>query len=361
MARALVLSGGGVKGAFQAGVVHRLSEAGEGDWDLVCGVSAGALNALLVAQGFEDAMLELWQRQARLGLPAFRSRLDVAFTAVHAVAPGVLTYLDVQALDGLYDNRELREIVDPFTAGLADRLSDLNRHLRLGVVCLQTGELVAADPATDVVRDEITDLVLASTAIPVAFDPVTLTLNHEGAECSGRPCQFVDGGARDVTPLRTAAEAAAQSGLGLDQIDVVLCSPLAQQPTEHEFHGLLDIGLRAEEIVVNEIYRNDIELFRRDRALGTLRNRLTSSAEGDSAVDVGLVDSARRSPARGASEIRIFQPTMRSWRMFTGRDDADVLAEFPEALDRNGELIRLVLGYGRWLVEHPDLVERITS
>lgn len=360
MARALVLSGGGVKGAFQAGVIHRLVEAGDGGWDIVCGVSAGALNALLTVQEAHAAMLELWQRQARLGLPAFRTRLDVAFTALHAMAPGVLTYLDVQALDGVYDNRELRELVDPFTAGLAERLSRLNRHLRVGVVCLQTGELITADPASDVVPQEATDLVLASTAIPVAFDPVELTLRREGAACSGRRCQFIDGGARDVTPLRSAEVAASEVGLTLDAIDVVLCSPVAQQSTSHEFHGLLDIGLRAEEILVNEIYRNDLQLFRRDHALETLRRRLASSDTGSGArTDLDLIQAARRSPDPPVPEIRIFRPTNDSWRTFTGREDADVLAEFPEALDRNGELIQLVLGYGRWLAEHLELIEDV--
>ena len=45
MTRALVLSGGGVKGAFQVGaLMHSMGDLGR-DYDIVCGVSVGALNA----------------------------------------------------------------------------------------------------------------------------------------------------------------------------------------------------------------------------------------------------------------------------------------------------------------------------
>ncbi len=355
MARALVLSGGGVRGAFQAGVVHRLAEAGHGPWEVVCGVSAGALNAVLAVQDRFDAMLRLWEEQAARGLTAFRSRLDAATVAAAAVAPGIVAWADLQALDGLYDNRELAEILDPFTASLPARLESCGRQLRLGVVCLQTGEYVAADPLRDVFPHEITALALASTAIPLAFDPVPLELRREGLACSGRRCQFVDGGARNVTPLADAIAAARDAGIELDGIDVVLCTPFGLEPAAHEFHGLLEIGLRAEDVLVDEIYRNDIELFRRANLLAALRHDL--EAADDATGRTALETLARHGVPVGRYrplDLRIVRPTEASWREFTGRDDADLLGEFPAPLDRNAELLRLVLGYGRWLAEHPE-------
>lgn len=347
-----------MRGAFQAGAVHRLAESGAGGWQVVCGVSAGALNALLVSQDLLDEMLRLWEEQARRGLTAFRSRLDAAALAVHAVAPGILTYADVQALDGLFDNRELREILDPFTAGLAGRLEELGRRLRVGVVCLQTGEYVAADPARDVAPEEITDLVLASTAIPLAFDPVELTIGREGLACSGRRCQFVDGGTRNVTPLADAIHAAADAGIELEGIDVVLCSPLDPAGAAHEFHGLLEIGLRSEDILVNEIYRNDIELFRRANLLASIRARLAEETGAGADLAAELIQAMGRHgvaiDAYRPLDLRILRPTLESWRAFTGREDADLLGEYPETLERNGEVVRLILGYGRWLAEHAE-------
>lgn len=52
MCRALVMSGGANKGAYEAGVIHGLSHLLPGEeafYDVVSGVSAGALNAAAIA------------------------------------------------------------------------------------------------------------------------------------------------------------------------------------------------------------------------------------------------------------------------------------------------------------------------
>lgn len=358
MARALVLSGGGVKGAFQAGVIHRLVEAGQGGWEVFCGVSAGALNAFMTAQDRVDEMARIWADQAVRGVPAFRSRLDAANLALHALAPGLLTYADVAAIDGLFDNHELAEILEPFAAGLADRLAQLGRTLGIGVVCLQTGEYLSVNPVRHVAPDEIVDLVLASTAIPLAFDPVELELNVPGARCSGRRRQFVDGGVRNITPLADAISAARASDLDLDSIDVILASPQDPAGADHEFHGLLTLGLRAAEILINEIYRNDVEMFERANALAGLHERLGALANrgGGQALRLTewLATALPGSQRYRALKLRFIAPTPESWRAFTGREDADLTLEFPADLDRNGELLSLIDGYGRWLADHPE-------
>src|ERR1700693_308620 len=48
--RALVLSGGGSKGAFEVGVLQRLMGDEQLDYDLLCGTSVGAINAAYLAQ-----------------------------------------------------------------------------------------------------------------------------------------------------------------------------------------------------------------------------------------------------------------------------------------------------------------------
>jgi predicted acylesterase/phospholipase RssA len=56
--RALVLSGGGAKGAFEVGAVKRLWETGYRP-DLICGVSVGAVNASKLAEGTDEALRQL--------------------------------------------------------------------------------------------------------------------------------------------------------------------------------------------------------------------------------------------------------------------------------------------------------------
>ena len=48
--RALVLSGGGAKGAFQIGVLKKWIQEEGREYDILCGVSVGALNAAFLAQ-----------------------------------------------------------------------------------------------------------------------------------------------------------------------------------------------------------------------------------------------------------------------------------------------------------------------
>jgi|GEM_PF-6126943 len=48
--KALVLSGGGARGAYEAGLVCGLANAGE-RFDLVCGTSIGAINASFSCSG----------------------------------------------------------------------------------------------------------------------------------------------------------------------------------------------------------------------------------------------------------------------------------------------------------------------
>lgn len=58
--KALVLSGGGARGAYQAGVLRYLEEIG---WrpDIICGTSVGAINACAIGSGMDSQKLtELW-------------------------------------------------------------------------------------------------------------------------------------------------------------------------------------------------------------------------------------------------------------------------------------------------------------
>jgi len=75
--KALVLSGGGALGAFQAGAIKRLYESGY-EPDLICGISVGALNAVKLAEGDTSGqgpaarLEELWNRLADGALPVLR-------------------------------------------------------------------------------------------------------------------------------------------------------------------------------------------------------------------------------------------------------------------------------------------------
>ncbi|MEG1016631.1 MAG: patatin-like phospholipase family protein, partial [Oscillospiraceae bacterium] len=60
MKKALVLGGGGSKGAYECGAMRALRELGE-TFDIVTGTSIGALNGALYVQGDLESLEEMWE------------------------------------------------------------------------------------------------------------------------------------------------------------------------------------------------------------------------------------------------------------------------------------------------------------
>ena len=57
---AIALEGGGAKGAYEIGAYRALTEMGY-RFDVICGVSIGAINAALLAQGDCEKAAEFWE------------------------------------------------------------------------------------------------------------------------------------------------------------------------------------------------------------------------------------------------------------------------------------------------------------
>ena len=57
---ALVLSGGGSRGAYEAGACQALAELGI-EFDIITGTSVGAINAAMITQGELELATKLWQ------------------------------------------------------------------------------------------------------------------------------------------------------------------------------------------------------------------------------------------------------------------------------------------------------------
>lgn len=108
--KALVLSGGGAKGAFEAGAVRALWNSGYRP-DIIVGVSAGAINAVKLAEGTPraaDELVDLWIRNGEtpnaifhrnhylklMGTLGGRIKQELELTAVHSgigfIAGGIL-------------------------------------------------------------------------------------------------------------------------------------------------------------------------------------------------------------------------------------------------------------------------------
>lgn len=212
---AVVLSGGGARGAFEAGVVRALDDAGLRP-GIVSGTSAGALTGAGIACGWSgDRMARLWSSlQTR---DVMRVRTDVH----RLVRPSVLLR-DPRVLLGAGRGTTSDVLLDalgwtwflhlgPMRRLLVDELGgerlpiDDDVTLTLSAVEADTGRLVRfsnrpvpdeeRDSSTTIVTELTVDHVLASSSIPGLFEPI---------EVDGR--SYWDGGLTSNTPLTGALE-----------------------------------------------------------------------------------------------------------------------------------------------------------
>jgi NTE family protein len=156
---ALVLSGGGAKGAYEAGVAATLVERGVAV-RLVAGSSAGALNAAMIAAGQTERLAALWRGLRRDRVYALRTRVLFA-----GLLPGWLTLLALDRAGSLFDPAPLRELIDATL--------DLDRvrvaPVRLLVV---TSDLARREARVFDNRTVTRDVLLAAAAVPGAFPAV---------------------------------------------------------------------------------------------------------------------------------------------------------------------------------------------
>jgi len=218
---AIVMSGGGAKGAFQVGVLDALINIHGVKPAIVVGTSTGAIQALGVAQNDVTGLLNVWKN--------LKSNDDI----YHERAGLLSAFLGQKAI---YDASPLYKLLKDFANPA--KLTASGIELRLGVVSLQSGEFRTIDQSLP----NIHDWVYASCAMPVYFDPL---------ETSDKQ-QWVDGGVRDVTPLGSALE------LNPSGVLVIRASPVSKPAKKKKFGGLIPIGLRTVGLLQSEVSRNDL-------------------------------------------------------------------------------------------------------
>lgn len=244
--RALVLSGGGAKGSFQIGVLEQLLFTHRLDFQIFCGVSVGALNAAYLAQAPSGAtaeeslrnLQETFRDLRKLWLEEITGNRSIFTTRGGDVAAAL-------GADSIHDAAPLRDLI--WTHLSPQKLAASKRILRLGVVTLEDGKY---DTKLDVTLDvqHVRQFVLASATMPYYFEPV---------EARGR--HMVDGGVRNITPL---SEAFAEKP---DEIYVIYASPFHLEEETYRDNSLgtkvnaFTYLKRTVEILINEVYRNDVE------------------------------------------------------------------------------------------------------
>ncbi len=191
---ALVLAGGGTRGAVQIGMLQVLTERGFLP-DRIYGCSVGAMNGVAFAG---DPTRKGVERMTRIWTGLTR---DAVYPQGRLHGP----WLYVRQRDSVYSNEGLRKVVEE---GIGfDRLEDAVIPVEVVATSLTDGRerWFTYGPAVEA--------TLASSAIPTLFPPV---------EIDGE--RFIDGAVVNNVPIRRAIDS------GATRIVVLLCAPPVYSP-----------------------------------------------------------------------------------------------------------------------------------
>src|SRR3954447_1639152 len=243
----LVLSGGGARGAYEAGVmsalVPALEERGERP-SIYIGTSVGAINAAYFASSLHlpaaEAVaggLERWRevRKNRIVRPILYRQAPLTllrYAGEILSLPGVRlpSLLDPQPfarqLARWVDWQQVHDNVD---AGMLDAVAAVATGARTGrtVVFVEgdRGQLTHRSHAIDYVRTRLEDdHARASAAIPILFPPVRVERPKEARGW------YFDGGTRLNTPIKPALD------LGAEKLIVVATDSVAEPSVRYGRH-----------------------------------------------------------------------------------------------------------------------------
>jgi len=221
---ALVLSGGGAKGAFQF-MAEKYAREGKGyKWDIIAGVSVGALNGTMLAMEKYQRLEEVWKTISN----------DKVFTGKMNFWAGIRLIFGAKSV---YSNKPLRRMIDKEIDP-----DEVKKDLRIGVVSLQTGGYMIFRPKDPGFKKA----VLASTAIPIIWAPVEISPTQK---------DMVDGGVRNISPLGDVLDD------DPDEVVIINCDPSDPPKRKKPFKNVLDIGKHSLEIALNEIVVTDVREF----------------------------------------------------------------------------------------------------
>lgn len=253
--RALVLSGGGSKGAYQVGALKALAEAGR-HWNTVHGVSVGALNGSWIAMHSPSehatcipGLLEIWKS------------VKDSNSIYKPWASWKLHYGWSMWKGSLNSGKPMRKLVEQLWN--EEKLRRSGVKFTVGCCSLTTGQYQAIDSDT---APNMMEYVLASSHLPVVFEP--LTIDGE---------QWVDGGIRHQIPILEALKERP------DEIDVVITSPVSVErvnPIDKPLVSCPGVALRASEILADQVYVNDFfTVFKAAKNLGIKINVFAPSTQ----------------------------------------------------------------------------------
>lgn len=307
---ALVLSGGGFKGAFQIGALRYLRhnwskvQPGSNDmkFDVIAGVSVGSLNGVLTACNEFDALEKLWldigpnveniyksdfidtksqsdELKVRLDFKSIKEKFIPNVDLRIGLWKGLGLLLS-KSRRGKFIDELLGKIEKDFTANfqnfraiadnapLKQRLDELVRIdkikdciFKCGFVSLNDGRYYSLRHNAFTSDENFRKGILASTAMPIVWEPVEKISVLDEIEHTIH--QSVDGGIRNVSPLADVIdEINNDDPLNDYTIVIINCNSGVVDYEGYEKANIAGIALRSlNDIAITEIFNNDISEF----------------------------------------------------------------------------------------------------
>lgn len=210
MKKALVLSGGGAKGAYEAGCIKALHELNE-TFDIVTGTSIGALNGLLYAQQDYEVMEQLWRNLTIQDVMKEPIQLSIEglLKQSNLIIPFFKSYMNEKGAD----ITPLKNLI----FSLYDEQKFKNNKIDYGIVTVSYPMLKPIEiTKKDMQENDAVNYAIASASCFPAF-PI---YNYKQQ-------QYIDGGYYDNLPISLAFE------LGADE---VLAIELKKEITHPHYH-----------------------------------------------------------------------------------------------------------------------------
>ena len=197
MKRAIVLSGGGSKGAYQIGVWKALRQL-KIDYSIVTGTSVGALNGALMVQGSFHKGLALWRR---LSFNLIFDKKEVDFTSAKNLNDVYKVYAKNMIAGGINPielEKNLKNVIKEKKVR--------NSKIDYGIVTVKVPKLEAKCLSKNQIPEgKLTDYIMASATCFPAFQ-----LKKIGND------KFIDGGFYDNMPINLAIKLGATEIIAVD-------------------------------------------------------------------------------------------------------------------------------------------------
>lgn len=267
--KALILSGGGSKCAYQVGVLDKLINEENKDYDIVVGTNLNSFNAAILCE--EKDIKKSFKKLKNIWLNKITKKyilffnialfklfsflltiqaciLGLFYTLIndHSSFSNIIFLLGLMQISiflfynfkntkNIYSNKGLRKLIDENVD--EDKIKEINRHLLINSTCFETGE----KHLTSNLSKDLKKWILASTTIPIVFPMI---------EIDGR--NWINGGLIDSAPLNDVIQMKAT------EIDIILSTRLDMDVNAFDEKNISQQITRFLDVMFNEIIKNDL-------------------------------------------------------------------------------------------------------